>query len=322
MNAKFAKLFHKTNTINSNVLNCNAPQNANSALNSNSTFVPFSDNWGGGDCLYSLCRICLLLLVLFLIPNSLKAEQSGWFMGVQAGFAKATAERIIDKDTTTQTSVYDTCQKGTELTCIVDKTPQGTTILVSNTSKSLITFAGNASQNYTGYNAGLLAGYKHFFTAKFGLRLYTLFDTSYFKNDESALQSKFQAYNYTLNLDLLYNLFVKDDFSFGVFGGVGAGGVRYVSSGNNFDDINLGLNLGLRINLSHHHGLEIYSRVSNDGIFRKQKRDDDERVRNDTTTLDNPLFTRNTYIKTTIFDRFTDTLSYPYQIGIRYIFSF
>ena len=312
MNAKFAKLFHKTNIINSNV-----PQNANSALNSNSTFVPFSDNWGGGDCLYSLCRICLLLLVLFLIPNSLKAEQSGWFVGVQGGYAKATAERIIDTGNSTITNTYHTCNMPIIPLCKNEPINQEF-FYESSSSEPKLGFSNTFSQDFKGYNAGLLAGYKHFFSSKFGLRLYTLFDTSFFKNDESALQSKFQAYNYTLNLDLLYNLIAKDDFSFGVFGGVGAGGVRYVSSGNNFDDINLSLNLGLRMNLSHHHGFEFFSRFGNNGLFQKEKHESGEATTtNAISTILPNILQRRVETITMPTNRYTDTFSQPYQIGIR-----
>lgn len=200
----------------------------------------------------------------------------------------------------------------------------------------------------------MLAGYKHFFTAKFGFRLYTLFDASFFKNDDSALQHKFQAYNYTLNLDLLYNLIVKDDFSLGIFGGVGAGGVRYISSGNHFDDINLGLNLGLRVNLSHHHGFEFYSHINGNGFFQRLKGDkggatsisqsqttpthyQECRRKSNSNLITN--CTSNAADKTQVVGEYsfwnettqsitsggglnTNSFSQPYQIGIRYIYSF
>ena len=94
-----------------------------------------------------------------------------------------------------------------------------------------------------------------------------------------------------------------------------------MSSGSSFDDINLGLNLGLRVNLSHHHGLEIYSRFNNNGLLQKEKQEIGEAVT--TNRYETPSFgQRRTETIATPTNRYSDTFSQPYQIGIRYIYSF
>ena len=302
-----------------------------------------------------------LSFAFFIAPNLAFAEQSGWFVGIQGAYSKAQTERIFDSSgtvATRQTSSYriwelDTKNQRTGDCANVALNTKCSYGSSTRTTKSGLSSTYYPSEDYTGYNAGLLAGYKHFFSPKFGLRLYTLFDASFFKNDESALQRKFQAYNYTLNLDLLYNLFVKDDFSLGVFGGVGAGGVRYVSSGNHFDDINLGLNLGLRVNLSHHHGFEFYSHINGNGFFQKQSKKDgititanptqSQSTREECERKSNPnsnigctssladktkktqkytTYTTTINSTTTGGGIYTNSFSQPYQIGIRYIYSF
>ena len=126
-----------------------------------------------------------------------------------------------------------------------------------------------------------------------------------------------------------------------------------MSSGSSFDDINLSFNLGLRMNLSHHHGFEIYSRVSGNGFFQKQKTKDGitETANPTQSTSTRELCERksnpNSNIgctsaladKTKVTQRYTtytttinstttgggintNSFSQPYQIGIRYIYSF
>ena len=51
------------------------------------------------------------------------------------------------------------------------------------------------NESLKGLNAGSLAGYKHFFSTKFGLRVYGLLDYSYYKGSDSALLKKMQSYN-------------------------------------------------------------------------------------------------------------------------------
>ena len=115
-----------------------------------------------------------------------------------------------------------------------------------------------------GLNAGLLAGYKHFFSTKLGLRVYGLLDYSYYKDSDTALQ-KMQAYNANLNLDVLYNLYDKNERIMGVFAGLSVGGAQYISSNTRLaSDIDIGLNFGLRFGAGKH-SIELFSRVG--GLF-------------------------------------------------------
>lgn len=122
------------------------------------------------------------------------------------------------------------------------------------------------SDEFHGLNAGFLAGYKHFFSPKFGLRFYGLFDFSHYQNNDSILARKFQSYNLNFNADLLYNFYEKDGSNVGVFGGVSVGAARYMNGGRHLaTDMDLGLNFGLRLGLNKHHSVEFFNRVG--GFF-------------------------------------------------------
>ena len=122
------------------------------------------------------------------------------------------------------------------------------------------------SDEFHGVNGGLLAGYKHFFSPKFGLRFYGLFDFSHYENADSILARRFQSYNLNFNADLLYNFYEKNGSNVGVFGGVSVGAARYMSSGRHLaTDMDLGLNFGFRFGLNKHHSIEFFNRVG--GFF-------------------------------------------------------
>ena len=289
----------------------------------------------------------LAFVAFLLAPNSAQAEQSGWFMGVQAGYGVGERQRQLEavtkRTTNIQNSRYvfadefgniNTIQKEERLPEITGRwthnaneqykgagndqkvngyLPSPATIL--NTYKIVGTYtfdptdpstykftsksaqsvkdaianyapgganydrwtAGTTNENQNtrsmvelndslkGVNAGLLAGYKHFFSTKFGLRVYGLLDYSYYKGSDSAALKKMQSYNANLNLDVLYNLIDKNDKIMGVFAGLSVGGAQYISSKTRLaSDIDIGLNFGLRFGAGKH-SIELFSRIG--GLF-------------------------------------------------------
>ena len=111
------------------------------------------------------------------------------------------------------------------------------------------------------YQFGILAGYKHFFVPKFGLRFYGLLD--YASSEVSSATTT--NLNASINADALFNFISGETWDLGGFGGVSLGygstetGTSTTSATT--DGMDFGLNVGLRISFAQHHGLELYSRI-------------------------------------------------------------
>ena len=227
-----------------------------------------------------------LVLVGILGATSAVAEESGVFVGVQAGYGGANGEW---------------------------------------TAVDAFTGAGQdysfKSNNMSSFRYGLLAGYKHFFTPAFGVRAYANFDlgTKYSKDATETVNGnaadvslKVNTYNINANVDALYNFITNDALDFGIFGGLSLGYTHHkadfelVAGGDStkFDGklsgFDLGINFGFRANIATNHGVELYSRF---GVL-KHKGDIDELVEEDSPK---PLPLK---------------LQQPYQVGLRYTFSF
>ena len=229
--------------------------------------------------------------------SSALAETSGAFAGVQFGFGGANAK-----------SEY---------------------AAVSTDGQS---FGADATKSASSFRYGFLAGYKQFFTEKFGLRYYGVIDFG--TQSEHKIGPSFNAsgaslaeiwFNFTetikistlnlnANVDALYNFEQNDSFEFGVFGGLSLGYTSYKAqsvaiNGTNaanltysYKDLSasgfdFGINFGLRSNIAQKHGVELYSRFS----LLKQKDD----------YLDE---------QTEILTKFE--VRQPYAVGLRYSFSF
>ena len=164
-----------------------------------------------------------------------------------------------------------------------------------------------------GFRYGFVAGYKQFFTPEFGARYYASFDlgTDYKKDitDEYGDKTtiKVNSYNITANADALYNFISSNDLDLGAFLGLSLGYAHHtvkVEPANDMPDIkpsgfDLGINFGLRTNIAQNHGIELYSRF---GVLQQKKE-----------------------LKET-GDYGSNTMAYkasqPYQVGLRYTFSF
>ena len=229
--------------------------------------------------------------------SSALAETDGVFAGVQFGFGGANAKSEY-------AAVY------------TDGQP----------------FGADATKSVSSFRYGFLAGYKQFFTEKFGLRYYGVIDfgtqsehkigPSYNAIGASLAEIwfnftetiKISTLNLNANVDALYNFKQNDSFEFGVFGGLSLGYTSYKAqsvaiNGTNATNLtysykdlsasgfDFGINFGLRSNIAQKHGVELYSRFS----LLKQKDD----------YLDE---------QTEILTKFE--VRQPYQVGLRYTFSF
>ena len=234
--------------------------------------------------------------------SSALAEVGGAFAGVQFGFGGANAK-----------SEY---------------------AMVSVDGSSDESFGADATKSASSFRYGFLAGYKQFFTEKFGLRYYGVIDfgtqsehkigpslningaspaEAYFNFTETI---KISTLNLNANVDALYNFISNDSLEFGVFGGLSLGYTSYkaqsvaingviANSTYSYKDLSasgfdFGINFGLRSNIAQKHGVELYSRFS----LLKQK-DDYKYARN----------ARNDIL--TNFEA-----KQPYAVGLRYSFSF
>ena len=229
--------------------------------------------------------------------SSALAETSGAFVGVQFGLGGANAKSEY-------AAVY------------TDGQP----------------FGADATKSASSFRYGFLAGYKQFFTEKFGLRYYGVIDfgtqsehkigPSYNASGASLAEIwfnftetiKISTLNLNANVDALYNFEQNDSFEFGVFGGLSLGYTSYKAqsvaiNGTNATNLtylykdlsasgfDFGINFGLRSNIAQKHGVELYSRFS----LLKQKDD----------YLDE---------QTEILTKFE--VRQPYAVGLRYSFSF
>ena len=166
-----------------------------------------------------------------------------------------------------------------------------------------------------GFRYGFVAGYKQFFTPEFGARYYASFDlgTDYKKDitdaDGDKTTIKVNSYNITANADALYNFISSNDLDLGAFLGLSLGyahhTVKMEPATEGMPDIkpsgfDLGINFGLRTNIAQNHGIELYSRF---GVLQQKKE-----------------------LKNTYEGGYSDTQTYkaqqPYQVGLRYTFSF
>ena len=234
--------------------------------------------------------------------SSALAETSGAFVGVQFGLGGANAK--------SEYAVVATDGSGA--------------------------YRADATKSASSFRYGFLAGYKQFFTEKFGLRYYGVIDfgtqsehkigPSYNAIGASLAEIwfnitetiKISTLNLNANVDALYNFEQNDSFEFGVFGGLSLGYTSYKAqsvaiNGTNATNLtylykdlsasgfDFGINFGLRANIAQKHGVELYSRFS----LLKQK--DDYKY-----ALDEQ--------QTTILTNFE--VRQPYAVGLRYLFNF
>ena len=226
--------------------------------------------------------------------SSALAETSGAFVGVQAGFGGAN-------------TTNEFCSSGGGMSaCQTD------------------------SKSASALRYGFLAGYKQFFTENFGLRYYGVVDYGAdFKIDNAfdgangmVIKSspKISALNLSANVDALYNFISNDSLEFGAFGGLSLAYASYkaknalmdvtpmMTGGSDkpaFKDFKLsgfdvGVNVGVRAQIAQKHGVELYGRFA---FMEKIKEE----------TLYEEALGKMTQ---------TFKAAQPYQVGLRYTFSF
>ena len=221
--------------------------------------------------------------------SSALAETSGAFVGVQFGFGGAKITNEF-------------CEFG-----------------VCNTD----------SKSASALRYGFLAGYKQFFTENFGLRYYGVVDYGADFKIDNALEGdemiikfspKISALNLSANVDALYNFISNDSLEFGAFGGLSLAYASYkaknalmdvtlMMAGDSdkpaFKDFKLsgfdmGVNVGVRAQIAQKHGVELYGRFA----FMENKKEE---------TLYEEAGGKATQ---------TFKAAQPYQVGLRYTFSF
>ena len=221
--------------------------------------------------------------------SSALAETDGAFVGVQFGFGGAK--------TTNEFCIFGVC----------------------NTD----------SKSANALRYGFLAGYKQFFTENFGLRYYGVVDYGADSKIDNAVtfndvpikfSPKISVLNLSANVDALYNFISNDSLEFGAFGGLSLAYASYkaknalmdvtpmitmVDSKPAFKDFKLsgfdmGVNVGVRAQIAQKHGVELYGRFA----FMENKKEE-------------TLFEETGGKATQTFKA-----AQPYQVGLRYTFSF
>ena len=215
----------------------------------------------------SINKVALsVALAGILGASSALAETSGAFVGVQGAYGSAEIN-------------YETG---------------------SLVSQVVGTQTSDESLDFGAFRYGFVAGYKQFFTDSFGLRYYGMLDygTNIHEEDVAGetISVEFDTLNVNANVDALYNFISGENLDFGVFAGVSLGYANHLPKDAGDDEsgvggFDAGINLGVRVNLAGHHGIELFSRI---GVAEQKEEGK---------------------IITTKF-------SQPYQIGLRYAFSF
>ncbi len=235
-------------------------------------------------------KIALSLAVAGILgASSALAETSGAFVGVQLGFGGANTKNGY-------------CELG------------GGMFVCETDSKSA-----------SALRYGFLAGYKQFFTENFGLRYYGVvdygadfkIDNAFYMGEMVNFSPKISALNLSANVDALYNFISNDSLEFGAFGGLSLAYASYkaknalmdVTPGGSdkpaFKDFKLsgfdmGVNVGVRAQIAQKHGVELYGRFA----FMENKKEE---------TLYEDADGKTTQ---------TFKAAQPYQVGLRYTFSF
>ena len=177
---------------------------------------------------------------------------------------------------------------------------------------------GSGSISAGGSRYGFVAGYKQFFTPEFGARYYASFDlgtdfTGEYVNEVAGNTFKVNSTIITANADALYNFISSNNLDLGAFLGLSLGyahhtvkaetekGIAFKYLDMNPSGFDLGINFGVRTNIAQNHGIELYSRF---GVLQQEKE------------------LKETYSNINFYKTATYKASQPYQVGLRYSFSF
>lgn len=156
-----------------------------------------------------------------------------------------------------------------------------------------------SKSNYTGFRYGILGGYKEVLSDRMGMRYYATLDYGT-KYSNGSGNPDITSLNIYANGDVLFNFAQDDTMEYGAFVGIALGYIQHNISSYTYNNasygttkpkgFDLGINLGLRAQSAANHGVEIYSRFG---------------------LLDQEVTASGTY-----------EVSQPYQVGVRYIYSF
>lgn len=237
-----------------------------------------------------------------LASSACGAEKDGAYMGVELGANKVNFKQTLD-----------------------------------NVKTQMGTLSGDITANNILPSIGVKGGYKFFFGEKrnFGVRAYGAVGAGYErlttikynggfgvlkfipKMTDSIFTTTQDTYyttfiDYYVGADLLYNFAPKNDVIWGMFAGVGVGGVTWIANGKRYEVSNgdrsyfnfaANANLGLRATIKEKHGVELGARIyfPNSKLFEAS---------NGTSIL---MFAPVGYTKTTHYRPFSVVLSYIYN---------
>lgn len=146
-------------------------------------------------------------------------------------------------------------------------------------------YSYGVSGTFSAIKLGIVGGYNQNFTPELGLRYYAHAD---FLDD---------TINLNANVDALYSFFKNDQMEVRGFAGLFAGLASHDWVSESISGFDLGLNLGARFVLLEKHGIELFGKFG----FLSQDKD---------------------YSYANTVGKYTYKISQPYQIGVRYTFSF
>ncbi|MGX2970835.1 outer membrane beta-barrel protein [Helicobacter sp. T3_23-1059] len=203
-----------------------------------------------------LSKMVTSVAVASVLANGVFAEESGVFVGLEAG---SVGYGNLNYEYNDETTTNGTTEK-----------TKGRT---------------DGGANSFGY--GITVGYKHFFTPKLGLRGYANFNHIHGEIGAGNGRNIGNLFNYGVNVDFLGNFYSAESLDIGGFIGLGIGansltgtdinsirnyakeiikqveGVEGVSSSISTPaaSFDAHLNVGLRANLAKHHGIEAVAKV-------------------------------------------------------------
>lgn len=126
----------------------------------------------------------------------------------------------------------------------------------------------NSSNTSATLDMGMQAGYQYFFMPVIGVRGYVAYDYDGSRDYNTA---KLSLHNITFNVDALVNFINSDNFTFGVYAGVGLGyAIQSLSNSTlqsqmealyNYNGFNIPINIGITATFAQHHKVEVGAKI-------------------------------------------------------------
>lgn len=108
----------------------------------------------------------------------------------------------------------------------------------------------DTSVTLSGLRYGVLGGYKQFFGGNFGLRYYAMANLG--STDSVDIT------DYHVNVDAMYNFIDIEQMPLGAFAGLGVGRVNFSGAYGDLSQLDLHIQLGVRLDITANHGVEVF----------------------------------------------------------------